>query len=106
MAVLAAIIVTALRNLFKQFKDVPQLYRKSKLELMVWLVTFAMAFVFSCEIGKKRFQQNFRHFFIISSKNHKTAIKFSLMIFIVSPTKRFFYSKSDFLSYFSKFSKN
>jgi len=50
-AILATIIIVGLYGILGQFKTIPNLYRKSKLDFIVWLVTFLAMMVFSIPIG-------------------------------------------------------
>lgn len=50
-AVLSAIIVHALKGMFKQFSDLPPLWRHSKMDLTVWTVTFAATVVLGVDVG-------------------------------------------------------
>jgi hypothetical protein len=50
-AVLAAIIVQALKGMFKQFSDLPVLYSKSWSDLCVWISSFIITVVMDVDIG-------------------------------------------------------
>ncbi|KAI5095605.1 solute carrier family 26 member 10, partial [Silurus meridionalis] len=50
-AVLACINVTSLRQMFLQFQDLPDLWRVSKLDFMVWLVTWLSVVVLNVDLG-------------------------------------------------------
>ena len=50
-AVLSAIIVHALKGMFKQFSDLPPLWHRSKMDLVVWVVTFAATVVLGVDLG-------------------------------------------------------
>uniref|UniRef100_A0A3B3ZR66 STAS domain-containing protein n=1 Tax=Periophthalmus magnuspinnatus TaxID=409849 RepID=A0A3B3ZR66_9GOBI len=41
-AVLSTIVFVNLKGMFKQFTDVPQLWRTNQVDLLVWLITFVM----------------------------------------------------------------
>ncbi|XP_019732644.1 prestin isoform X1 [Hippocampus comes] len=48
---LAAIIMVNLLGMFKQFRDIPTLWRTSKIELAIWLVTFAASVLLGLDYG-------------------------------------------------------
>ncbi|KAM6925166.1 solute carrier family 26 member 10 [Xenentodon cancila] len=50
-AVLACINVTSLRQMFLQFQDLPELWRVSKLDFMVWVVTWLSVVVLNVDLG-------------------------------------------------------
>ncbi|XP_019944534.1 solute carrier family 26 member 10 [Paralichthys olivaceus] len=50
-AVLACINVTSLRQMFLQFQDLPELWRISKMDFMVWLVTWLSVVVLNVDLG-------------------------------------------------------
>lgn len=50
-AVLACINVTSLRQMFLQFQDLPELWRISKIDFMVWLVTWLSVVVLNVDLG-------------------------------------------------------
>uniref|UniRef100_A0A3Q2ZGD1 Solute carrier family 26 member 10 n=1 Tax=Kryptolebias marmoratus TaxID=37003 RepID=A0A3Q2ZGD1_KRYMA len=50
-AVLACINVTSLRQMFLQFQDLPELWRISKLDFMVWVVTWLSVVVLNVDLG-------------------------------------------------------
>uniref|UniRef100_A0A665X865 Solute carrier family 26 member 10 n=1 Tax=Echeneis naucrates TaxID=173247 RepID=A0A665X865_ECHNA len=50
-AVLACINVTSLRQMFLQFQDLPELWRVSKIDFMVWVVTWLSVVVLNVDIG-------------------------------------------------------
>ncbi|XP_014893373.1 prestin-like [Poecilia latipinna] len=50
-AVLACINVTSLRQMFLQFRDLPELWRISKLDFMVWVVTWLSVVVLNVDLG-------------------------------------------------------
>ncbi|XP_023205781.1 prestin [Xiphophorus maculatus] len=48
---LAAIITVNLVGMFKQFRDIPPLWRTSKIELAIWLVSFAASVLLGLDYG-------------------------------------------------------
>lgn len=50
-AVLSTIVFVNLKGMFKQFTDVPQLWRANKLDLLVWLVTFLSTILLNLDLG-------------------------------------------------------
>uniref|UniRef100_A0A3B4AL71 STAS domain-containing protein n=1 Tax=Periophthalmus magnuspinnatus TaxID=409849 RepID=A0A3B4AL71_9GOBI len=50
-AVLACINVTSLRQMFLQFQELPELWRISKIDFMVWLVTWLSVVVLNVDLG-------------------------------------------------------
>ncbi|XP_043939531.1 solute carrier family 26 member 10-like [Protopterus annectens] len=50
-AVLACINVTSLRQMFIQFQDLPELWRVSKTDFMVWLVTWLAVVTLNVDLG-------------------------------------------------------
>ncbi|XP_072552675.1 solute carrier family 26 member 10 [Salminus brasiliensis] len=50
-AVLACINVTSLRQMFLQFQDLPDLWRVSRIDFMVWLVTWLSVVVLNVDLG-------------------------------------------------------
>ncbi len=48
---LSGIIIHALKGMFKQFSDLPSLWRHSPLDLCVWLSTFAATVLFGADLG-------------------------------------------------------
>ncbi|XP_029012653.1 solute carrier family 26 member 10 [Betta splendens] len=50
-AVLACINVTSLRQMFLQFQDLPDLWRISKIDFMVWVVTWLSVVVLNVDLG-------------------------------------------------------
>ncbi|XP_077449544.1 prestin [Stigmatopora argus] len=48
---LAAIIMVNLLGMFKQFRDIPALWGTSKIELAIWLVTFAASVLLGLDYG-------------------------------------------------------
>ncbi|KAI4896534.1 hypothetical protein NFI96_010307 [Prochilodus magdalenae] len=50
-AVLACINVTSLRQMFIQFQDLPDLWRVSRIDFLVWLVTWLSVVVLNVDLG-------------------------------------------------------
>lgn len=50
-AVLSTIVFVNLKGMFKQFTDVPLLWKTNKVDLMVWLVTFSSTILLNLDIG-------------------------------------------------------
>ncbi|KAJ7316883.1 hypothetical protein JRQ81_003045 [Phrynocephalus forsythii] len=50
-AILAAIILVNLKGMFRQFKDIPTLWRSNIIDLLVWLVTFVATLLLNLDIG-------------------------------------------------------
>ncbi|CAL1606304.1 unnamed protein product [Knipowitschia caucasica] len=50
-AVLSTIVFVNLKGMFKQFTDVPELWRSNKVDLMVWLVTFMSTILLNLDLG-------------------------------------------------------
>lgn len=50
-AVLSTIVFVNLKGMFKQFNDVPQLWRTNKVDLLVWLVTFVSTILLNLDLG-------------------------------------------------------
>nr|XP_020470814.1 solute carrier family 26 member 10-like [Monopterus albus] len=50
-AVLACINVTSLRQMFLQFQDLPELWRISKIDFLVWVVTWLSVVVLNVDLG-------------------------------------------------------
>ncbi|XP_041702747.1 solute carrier family 26 member 6 [Coregonus clupeaformis] len=50
-AVLACIVLVNLRGLFVQFKDIPDLWKSNKVDLLVWLVTLVCTILLNLDIG-------------------------------------------------------
>ncbi|KAM8740739.1 prestin isoform 1-T2 [Acanthopagrus schlegelii] len=48
---LAAIIMVNLLGMFKQFRDIPALWRTSKIELVIWLVAFVASVLLGLDYG-------------------------------------------------------
>uniref|UniRef100_A0A8C8A434 Solute carrier family 26 member 5 n=1 Tax=Oryzias sinensis TaxID=183150 RepID=A0A8C8A434_9TELE len=49
--VLAAIIMVNLLGMFRQFRDIPVLWRTSKIELVIWLATFVASVLLGLDYG-------------------------------------------------------
>lgn len=50
-AVLSTIVFVNLKGMFKQFTDIPQLWRTNKVDLLVWLVTFLSTVLLNLDLG-------------------------------------------------------
>ncbi|KAM8930808.1 solute carrier family 26 member 6-like [Pelodytes ibericus] len=50
-AILAAVVLVNLKGIYKQFLDIPVLWRTSRIDLLVWLVTFASTILLNLDIG-------------------------------------------------------
>ncbi|XP_071777170.2 solute carrier family 26 member 6 [Centroberyx gerrardi] len=50
-AVLSTIVFVNLKGMFKQFLDVPMLWRSNKVDLLVWLVTFTCTVLLNLDLG-------------------------------------------------------
>ncbi|KAM6121455.1 solute carrier family 26 member 6 [Pterocles gutturalis] len=50
-AILAAIIIINLKGMFKQFNDLPMLWKSNRVDLMVWIVTFVASLLLNLDIG-------------------------------------------------------
>ncbi|KAM3618346.1 uncharacterized protein V6R79_019449 [Siganus canaliculatus] len=50
-AVLAMIVFVNLKGMFKQFTDVPMLWRTNRVDLLVWLVTFVSTVLLNLDLG-------------------------------------------------------
>ncbi|XP_059812099.1 solute carrier family 26 member 10 isoform X1 [Hypanus sabinus] len=50
-AVLACINITSLRQMFLQFQDLPQLWRVSRMDFMVWVVTWLAVITLNADLG-------------------------------------------------------
>ncbi|XP_041820005.1 LOW QUALITY PROTEIN: prestin-like [Chelmon rostratus] len=48
---LGSIIMVNLLGMFKQFRDIPSLWRSSKIELAIWLVSFVASVLFGLDYG-------------------------------------------------------
>ncbi|XP_047231570.1 solute carrier family 26 member 6 isoform X2 [Girardinichthys multiradiatus] len=50
-AVLSTIVFVNLKGMFKQFTDIPMLWRTNSVDLLVWLVTFISTILFNLDMG-------------------------------------------------------
>ncbi|XP_038578932.1 solute carrier family 26 member 6-like [Micropterus salmoides] len=50
-AVLASIIYVNLHGMMKQFMDIPALWRKNKVDCLIWVVTFILTVLFNPDMG-------------------------------------------------------
>ncbi|XP_041654438.1 solute carrier family 26 member 6-like isoform X2 [Cheilinus undulatus] len=50
-AVLATIVFVNLKGMFKQFTDMPMLWKTNKVDLLVWLVTFVSTILLNLDLG-------------------------------------------------------
>ncbi|XP_055078959.1 solute carrier family 26 member 6-like [Periophthalmus magnuspinnatus] len=50
-AVLSTIVFVNLKGMFKQFTDVPQLWRTNQVDLLVWLITFVSTILLNLDMG-------------------------------------------------------
>uniref|UniRef100_A0A3B5LRZ3 Si:ch211-117c9.2 n=1 Tax=Xiphophorus couchianus TaxID=32473 RepID=A0A3B5LRZ3_9TELE len=50
-AVLSTIVIVNLRGMFKQFTDMPMLWKSNKVDLLVWLVTFISTILLNLDLG-------------------------------------------------------
>ncbi|XP_061553621.1 solute carrier family 26 member 6 isoform X2 [Phycodurus eques] len=50
-AVLSTIVFVNLKGMFKQFTDVPMLWKTNKVDLLVWLVTFTSTILLNLDLG-------------------------------------------------------
>ncbi|XP_077424508.1 solute carrier family 26 member 6-like [Vanacampus margaritifer] len=50
-AVLSTIVFVNLKGMFKQFNDVPMLWKTNKVDLLVWLVTFTSTILLNLDLG-------------------------------------------------------
>ncbi|XP_056380781.1 solute carrier family 26 member 6-like isoform X2 [Hyla sarda] len=50
-AILASVVVVNLKGIYKQFMDIPALWRSNKIDLMVWLVTFTATILLNLDLG-------------------------------------------------------
>ncbi|KAM3871740.1 solute carrier family 26 member 6 [Diretmus argenteus] len=50
-AVLATIVFVNLKGMFKQFLDVPMLWKSNKVDLLVWLVTYTCTVLLNLDLG-------------------------------------------------------
>ncbi|CAL8325607.1 unnamed protein product [Merluccius merluccius] len=50
-AILATIVFVNLKGMFKQFHDIPTLWRSNKVDLMIWLVTWVATLLLNLDVG-------------------------------------------------------
>ncbi|XP_034545092.1 solute carrier family 26 member 6, like isoform X2 [Notolabrus celidotus] len=50
-AILAAIVFVNLKGMFKQYSDIASLWKRSKIDLVVWLVTWVSTMLFNLDLG-------------------------------------------------------
>ncbi|XP_053324863.1 solute carrier family 26 member 6-like [Spea bombifrons] len=50
-AILAAVVIVNLKGIYKQFLDIPALWRTNRIDLLVWLVTFVSTILLNLDIG-------------------------------------------------------
>ncbi|KAM8756323.1 solute carrier family 26 member 6, like 1 isoform 1-T1 [Acanthopagrus schlegelii] len=50
-AILAAIVFVNLKGMFKQYSDIVTLWKRSKIDLVVWLVTWVSTLLFNLDLG-------------------------------------------------------
>ncbi|XP_078518562.1 solute carrier family 26 member 6 [Lissotriton helveticus] len=50
-AVLAAVVVVNLKGMFRQFREIPVLWRTNRIDLLIWLVTFASTIFLNMDMG-------------------------------------------------------
>ncbi|XP_018425158.1 PREDICTED: solute carrier family 26 member 6-like [Nanorana parkeri] len=50
-AILASVVIVNLKGIFKQFRDIPLLWRTNKIDLVVWLVTFVATILLNLDLG-------------------------------------------------------
>ncbi|KAM6980729.1 solute carrier family 26 member 6, like 1 [Aplochiton taeniatus] len=50
-AALSAIVLVNLKSMFKQYIDIPTLWRSNKVDLVVWLVTWVSTLLFNLDLG-------------------------------------------------------
>ncbi|KAM9361284.1 solute carrier family 26 member 6, like 1 [Symphorus nematophorus] len=50
-AILAAIVFVNLKGMFKQYSDIVTLWKSSKIDLMVWLLTWVSTLLFNLDLG-------------------------------------------------------
>ncbi|XP_020497985.2 solute carrier family 26 member 6, like 1 [Labrus bergylta] len=50
-AILAAIVFVNLKGMFKQYSDIATLWKSSKIDLVVWLVTWVSTMLFNLDLG-------------------------------------------------------
>ncbi|KAM4652692.1 solute carrier family 26 member 6-like isoform 1-T1 [Discoglossus pictus] len=50
-AILAAVVFVNLKGIFKQFTDIPMLWKSNRIDLLVWLVTFVATILLNLDLG-------------------------------------------------------
>ncbi|XP_075430643.1 solute carrier family 26 member 6-like [Ascaphus truei] len=50
-AILAAVVIVNLKGIYKQVADIPMLWRSNRIDLLVWLVTFAATILLNLDVG-------------------------------------------------------
>ncbi|XP_069592443.1 solute carrier family 26 member 6-like isoform X2 [Ranitomeya imitator] len=50
-AILSTIVIANLKGMYKQFMDIPQLWRTNRYDLLIWLVTFLSTICLNLDIG-------------------------------------------------------
>ncbi|KAM4721905.1 solute carrier family 26 member 6-like [Rhinophrynus dorsalis] len=50
-AILSAVVVVNLKGIFKQFTDIPVLWRSNRIDMVVWIVTFVSTIFLNLDIG-------------------------------------------------------
>ncbi|KAM3915502.1 solute carrier family 26 member 6-like [Leptodactylus fuscus] len=50
-AILSSIVIANLKGMYKQFMDIPLLWRTSKMDLLIWFVTFLSTICLNLDIG-------------------------------------------------------
>ncbi|XP_063797222.1 solute carrier family 26 member 6-like isoform X2 [Pseudophryne corroboree] len=50
-AILSSVVIVNLKGIFKQFADIPVLWRSNKIDLLVWVVTFVATILLNLDIG-------------------------------------------------------
>ncbi|XP_072276672.1 solute carrier family 26 member 6-like [Pyxicephalus adspersus] len=50
-AILASVVIVNLKGIFKQFRDIPLLWRTNRIDLVVWLVTFVATILLNLDLG-------------------------------------------------------
>ncbi|XP_068107626.1 solute carrier family 26 member 6-like [Hyperolius riggenbachi] len=50
-AILASVVIVNLKGIFKQFTDIPTLWRSNRVDLLVWLVTFTATILLNLDLG-------------------------------------------------------
>ncbi|XP_066452900.1 solute carrier family 26 member 6 [Eleutherodactylus coqui] len=50
-AILASVVVVNLKGIYKQFNDIPALWKSNRIDLVVWLVTFTSTILLNLDLG-------------------------------------------------------